>query len=332
MPAPRRRPPVNEAALREILAAQSGVVARRQIVRIGGASSDIRSRLLRREWVRLAPAVYLDHTGTPTWEQRCWAALLHLWPAALHRETALGWHGIRRDRSPRQPRVVHVLVQGPRQVRPMPGVSVERVKDATPWVLDGLAPPRTRVEYAALKVAADRDEAGAIALLSDVVQQGLTTATRLAATLDQLVRLPRRPLLREVLGDVEAGTRSVLEQRYLVRVERAHQLPVGQRQLRVVDRSGTAYRDVRYREQRVVVELDGAFGHRDSEDRWTDLDRDIAATVGGELTLRAGWAQVLAPCRLGGVVATVLGSRGWAGRPTHCGPACSLGTHGTRGS
>ena len=41
-------------------------------------------------------------------------------------------------------------------------------------------------EYAVLKAAADRDEAGAVALLSDAVHQGLTTADRLVATIAAL--------------------------------------------------------------------------------------------------------------------------------------------------
>jgi len=322
-----------EDRVRALLTAQAGVIASRQVVALGGTYGDVRSRLLRREWVRVAPAVYLAHTGRPTWEQRCWAAVLHLWPVALHRETALQAHGLRRDREPGgQDRPVHLLVAAPRQVRPLPGVRVERVRDAHRWVLAGLSPPRARVEYALLKAAASRDDADALALVADAVRQGLTTSGRVMETLDQLVRLPHRAFLREVLQDVGSGAHSVLERRYLVHVERAHGLPHGERQHRAAGPDGTVFRDVRYPGQRTLVELDGAFGHRDARDRWADLQRDLHAAISGAITLRAGWAQVLEPCRLAIVVAQVLQQRGWAGEPYPCGPGCPVLTTDDRPS
>ncbi|SFB34591.1 hypothetical protein SAMN05192575_10847 [Nocardioides alpinus] len=164
----------------------------------------------------------------------------------------------------------------------------------------------------------------AIALLSDAVHQGLTTPTRLLEVIARLPRLPRRAMLAEVLADVSAGTRSVLEQRYLRDVERAHGLPEGERQLRQGTASGTVWRDIRYAAQRALLELDGAFGHRDAVDRWADLQRDLDSALDDHLTLRAGWAQVLEPCRLAHVVATVLRRRGWTGQPPSCGAGCTV--------
>lgn len=184
---------------------------------------------------------------------------------------------------------------------------------------------------ALLKAAGHRGEADAIALLSDAVHQGLTTAARLLEVIGKLPRLPRRALLSEVLADVEAGTRSVLEQRYLRDVERAHGLPEGERQLRQDTVSGIVQRDIRYADQRTLVELDGAFGHRDAVDKWADLQRDLDAVVGDHLTLRPGWAQVLEPCRLAGLVSTVLRHRGWTGRPRACHEDCGVNDSGALG-
>jgi len=136
------------------------------------------------------------------------------------------------------------------------------------------------------------------------------------------VRLPGRRQLRPILADVAHGTRSVLEHRYLVDVERAHGLPTGERQLREDTLAGVVHRDVRYAEQDVLVELDGAFGHTDAQDRWQDLERDLTAVIAGSVTLRPGWLQVLQPCRLARIVALVLRARGWTGRPIPCGPDC----------
>ena len=312
-------------ALRRLLRQQSGVIARRQVRELGGTQVDIRPRLRRREWVAVHPGVYVDHTGTPTRRQREWAAVLLHWPAALHRESALAAHGLERDRTPTKgPDVVHVVVDAARTPAPTPGIVVERVRDAARWVEWNRRPPRVRLDFALLKVAAGRDEAGAVAVLADAVHQGLTTAARLASTLRDLTRLPGRGRLLALLDDVASGARSVLEQRYLRDVERAHGLPAGERQCREVTETGTVFRDVRYDDQRLLVELDGAFGHRDSEDRWGDLDRDLVAAEGNDLTLRAGWAQVLDPCRLAGIVGRILQRRGWDGSPTPCGPGCPL--------
>lgn len=315
---------LDDVGLARLLREQSGVVTRRQVLALGGRPHDVRRMLRRRELAEVHPGVYVDHTGTPTRRQRQWAAVLVLAPAWLHRESALEAAGFRRDRE-RQTSTVHVMVDASRTCSPPPGVVVERVRDGARWTLDNRRPPRVRAEFALLKSAADRDEAGAVALLSDACQQGHTTPQRLLDVLGELARLPGRAWLLEVLRDVAAGTRSVLERRYLRDVERAHGLPTGSRQCRVSADGTVVYRDVRYARHDTVVELDGRFGHTDSKDRWNDLERDLGAAVAGQVTLRPGWRQVLEPCRLASVVARVLRARGWTGTPRPCGPACSLG-------
>ncbi|MCP3422412.1 hypothetical protein [Nocardioides pinisoli] len=318
-------------ALRQLLRAQDGVVARNQLVSIGASRADVRRMLARRDLVEVHPRVYVTHTGRPSRRQLEWAAVLACAPAALHRESALDAHGMSRDRTPTsyQP-PIHLLVDRDRRITPPAGVVLERVAGHQRWV-QPRRPPRAAFEYAVLKAAADRDEAGAVALLSDAVHQGLTTADRLVATIAALPRLRQRALLTEVLADVAAGTRSVLERRYLRDVERAHGLPSGERQLRQHTGAGVVFRDVRYPEQRTLVELDGAFGHRDSVDRWADLQRDLDASVSDHVTLRPGWAQVLEPCRLAAIVGQVLQLRGWTGALRPCGPRCPVVDSGATG-
>lgn len=317
---------LDTAALNTLLREQDGVVSRRQLVDLGATRNDVRRLLSRGELVLIHPRVYVNHSGRPTRSQRQWAAVLACAPAALHRESALEAHGMTRDRpsQPREDPQIHLLVDRTRRLAPPSGVTIERVTDRTTWVQDNRRPPRAQFDYALLKAAGDRGEADAIALVSDAVRQGLTTPTRLLGVIAKLPRLPRRAMLAEVLADVAAGTRSVLEQRYLHDVERAHGLPEGERQLRQDTASGTVHRDIRYGAQRTLVELDGAFGHRDSADRWSDLRRDLDAAVDDHLTLRPGWAQVLEPCRLAGMVATVLRHRGWTDEPRTCGGECSV--------
>lgn len=316
---------LDAAVLHRLLRAQDGVVARRQLVSVGASRADVRRMLARRELVEVHPQVYVTHTGRPSRRQLEWAAVLACAPAALHRESALDAHGMTRDRAPtsnREP--IHLLIARERRISPPAGVVLERVADHAAWVQQHRRPPRAAFEFALLKAASARDEAGAIALLSDAVHQGLTTAERLVETIAALTRLRQRALLTEVLADVAAGTRSVLERRYLRDVERAHGLPPGERQLRQHTGSGVVFRDIRYPGQRTLIELDGAFGHRDSVDRWADLQRDLDASVSDHVTLRPGWAQVLEPCRLAWIVGQVLQLRGWRGVLRPCGPDCSV--------
>jgi hypothetical protein len=301
------------------------VVARRQILDLGGSAGDIRRMRRRRELTTVHDGVYVDHTGPLTRRQRQWAAVLACWPAALHRRSALEAHGMTRDRplhATDQP--VVVAVDASRTPGPRRGVRVERVADLDRWVLDRRSPPVTTVEFALLKEASSRTETHAIAVLADGCRQGLTTAGRLVETLEQLPRLKNRRHLLAVLEDVASGAHSLLEQRYLSWIERAHGLPTGERQVRVVGPERICYRDVRYQHQATLVELDGRFGHRDAEDRWADLDRDVSAAVDGEITIRLGWLQVTQPCRVAGALGVILQTRGWTGAPWPCGPECLI--------
>jgi hypothetical protein len=303
------------------LAHQCGVISRRQVLAAGADEVLIARKLRRREWARVHPGVYVDHTGPLTWQQRAWAAVLYAHPAALAGRSALRAHGVRgHDRDE-----IHVVVPHARKVRRRPGIRIERLTDFDSAVQSNLSPPRVRVEHALVRVAssAPSDDA-AVGVLADACQSRRTTAARLSDELRETPSLPRRRLLLGIVDDVASGAFSVLERRFLQRVERAHGLPRGRRQR--PDRSGQrgAQRDVEYAEQALLLELDGRLGHEWPLDRWDDLDRDLAAATTGRLTLRAGWGQVLQPCRLARVLAVVLAARGWSGRPRPCGPSCLL--------
>ncbi len=118
------------------------------------------------------------------------------------------------------------------------------------------------------------------------------------AELDRLRQLLRRGLLAQVLRDAVGGVESFLELTYLRKVERAHGLPTGARQVRVSDDHGTVYRDVEY--------------------------EDYGLAVASKPTLRFGYQLVGDPCTAAAQVATVLRALGWPDLPTPCGPTCSL--------
>jgi hypothetical protein len=308
--------------LARLLDEQDGVVARRQVLALGGTDNDIERLVRRRDLAPLHAGTYVDHTGPPTWRQRARAAVLHHQPAALSGGSALRWAGV--------PGVgdgpVELVVPRARTVVPAPGVAVRRIAAYPTWVLDGLAPPRVVIEHAVLDLASRAPgEDAAVARLGDACQTRRTTPARLLAAVDALPRLPRRRFLLLVLDDVATGAYSALERRYLARVERAHGLPTGRRQRRVRSGRTTAYRDVDYLGLATVVELDGRLGHEATTDRWADLDRDLATAVAGSLTVRIGWQQVLDPCRLALHLGALLRARGWDGTARPCGPDCVVG-------
>jgi len=304
----------------ELCRAQTGVVSRAQLLACGAGGVQVRSWLRHRLLVRIHPGVYVDHTGRPTPDQLAWAAVLWASPAALFGPSALLAAGLGRGGTVGAP--VTVLVAAERKLTPPPGVRLRRTRcldDSVEW---HRRPPRQRLEEAALDVASSaRDEHAAIAVLADAVSSRRTTPARLREALGRRTRLPRRAFLCAVLDDVASGACSVLERAYLRRVERAHGLPTGDRQVRSSAR-GTVYRDVEYRAFGVVVELDGRLDHEHAGDRERDLTRDVVAAAQGLLTLRLWWGQVVGDeCRTADAIAEVLRARGWTGTPRRC-PRC----------
>ena len=142
-----------------------------------------------------------------------------------------------------------------------------------------------------------------------------------------MTRLSQREMLVAVLADVAEGTCSVLEHAYLARVERAHGLPPGLRQVPAVGADGRRMlRDVvhggsrpRWRQ---VVELDGRLYHDSATARDRDLERDLDTALEGADTVRLGYGQVLGrPCSTAAKLGRLFQLRGWGGEPNAC-PAC----------
>jgi hypothetical protein len=224
------------------------------------------------------------------------------------------------------PDIVHVAAGRHRRVESRPGIRPVRLLRFEQDVLGNLSPPRVRLEQVVLGLAASSpDESGAVAVISASVQSRRTTPERLLAALTLRPRLRHRSLLRRILADVASGTYSVLEREYLLRVERPHGLPAGERQRRVVAGRTNAYRDVDYLGLATIVELDGRLGHELALDRWDDLERDVDALAAGSMTARLGWAQVLEACRAASAVSRIFVARGWEGQVTPCSPGCPIG-------
>lgn len=302
----------------EVAERQDGVISRRQLLACGLADHDVRRLVRRRDLTPLRRGVHVVHTGEPTWRQRAWAAVLHAHPAALWGPSALA---VEYARPLPPPGPLHVAVDELRRVDPVEGVVLHRVSRLAERARLRASPPRMKVEHAVLDTAGSaRGELDRVAVVTDALQARLVTVGRLQAALEDRPRMRHRGVLRHLLQDLEAGTDSVLEHGYLVRVERAHGLPCGQRQSRIVGQ--VERRDVLYDEGRVVVELDGRAFHSLAKERYADLERDVTAALAGFHSVRLGWGQVFhTPCRTAAHLVELLRLRGWTGMPRRC-PAC----------
>jgi hypothetical protein len=300
--------------LRDLRDLQTGVLSRRQLLEAGASDQDVRRWVRRRELTRVHEGVYVDHTGPLTWDNRCWVAVLLYWPAALSHDSAVHQAGD----------VIHVALGDDRNVKRRPGIKVHllsRLHERAQW---NLAPPRLRLEDAVLLMCARSSRVDALSLASDVCTRRRTTPSRLLTELDRHQNLRHRSWLRSVLQETAAGVRSALESSYLRKVERAHGLPPGTRQLRERTARGVVYRDIVYEPFGLVVELDGRVGHELSRDRWADMDRDLDAASSGLTTIRLGWRHAEDfPCRTARRLAVVLARQGWPGAIHSCGTGCA---------
>lgn len=292
-------------------------MARRQLVALGMDQGDLDRMLRRRELRRLHRGVYLDHTGPPTWDQRAWAAVLLHHPSALTHLSALP--------DPPPDGAIHVAIDVDHSVRAAPGVVAHRTARWRERLAPHSSRPRLSLPEATVEAAAlVADPWEAYTLFCRVCQTRLTTPEAVAGALRGRRGVPRSALLLDLLDDLGRGACSVLEREYLLRVERAHGLPRGDRQDRERTTAGTVYRDVRYAAWGVLVELDGRAFHQGARQRGRDMDRDLeAVATSDDLTLRLGWQQVLRDhCLTARRVVAVLRRRGWEGALTPC-PSCS---------
>lgn len=295
---------------------QDGVVTRQQLHALGVRPHDLQRMLRRRDLTRVHDGVFVDHTGPPTRPQREWIAVLTT-GGALTR-----WSAMPRPRAG----AVHVAIDAHRTVRAPAGVVLHRTANLASRLQPRSAPLRVRLEHAALDLADDaRDDGEAFMILADALHGRTTTVQALRAAVSARARLHRRAVLLGALEDLALGACSVLEQAYLHRVERAHGIPQGRRQVREVVRGVVVRRDVEYHPFRAVVELDGRTHHDSPRARDRDMRRDLALSVERDVrSVRLGHAQVLGDaCSVAADVATLLRRGGWGGKAHGCG-RCAL--------
>jgi hypothetical protein len=319
--------------IREVAEWQEWIVSRPQLLRAGVSSRTINYRLAGRTWQQLYWGVYALFTGTPTRTQLLWAAYLRAGPgAALSYWTAAELHQLTRGTL----EAIQVTIPATRRVDTRNGIILaaqpagpslimhrsQRIEQATQ---PSREPARTTIEETVLdlvQMARNLDEV--VKWITRGVNSRRATEDTLRAALAARKKVRWRPELDEILAAAGAGVHSPLEYRYYRDVERAHGLPPGRRQVRVVIDGKSAYRDVYYERYQVAVELDGVQAHPE-ETRPQDRHRDVVTSAEGIETCRYGWPEVAGhPCETAIWQARVLQQHGWTGHPAPCTPRCPV--------
>ncbi|MFI7588752.1 hypothetical protein ACIB24_16910 [Spongisporangium articulatum] len=303
--------------LSELISLQEGLISRSQLLATGLSVAQARQNARTGRWTIVSPGVYSTFTGPLSDRMRVWAALLAVGaPVAASHRTALWLDGLLES----PPDAVRLAVPARRTVTALPGAKVMRRRDFERLIRRAANPPRLRLEVSVLDAADEVTSADAVLRLVFAATHGrFTTVERLRSELASRPRHRWRRLLEEVMCDVEVGVASTLELRYARDVERPHGLPRGERNR--TERSGATsrYRDVRYKEWHVLVELDGRGAHPDDL-RFRDWRRDNLSTLADDDTLRYGWHDVTTvPCEVAHQVVTLLRRNGWPGSFRTCG-------------
>jgi hypothetical protein len=325
-PPGRSRPPdCEELSGLELLTSQGAAVARRQSAQAGIAAYTMSAKVRYGRWQRLQRGVYATFSGEPSRETILWAALLRAGPdAALSHQTAAERHRLIDEPSA----LITITVPAarhPAQAK-IPGVVIHRSDAVLRTRHPAMLPPCTRVEDTVLdliQIADTFDDA--YAWICRAIGRRRTTADRIGAAMQARKKMRWREELVVALRDADDGALSVLEYRYVHRVERPHGLPAARRQARIRQRTGHRYLDNLYERYCLCVELDGTSAHP-ADEQWSDKRRDNANAVLGIVTLRFGFADLVnRRCETAAIVAALLRRNGWDGTPHPCSrPGCSL--------
>jgi hypothetical protein len=223
---------LNQDRERRLAQAQCHVATHSQLLALGVPKSTIVHRCSPHgPWQGPLPRVVVLHNGPLSVAQRYWSALLYAKgrgganaPALITGTAALALYRLRAAPAPEDVRVFDVLVPHDCRVRPRPTVRPLRTRRLPrPRRMDHRLPvaPLLRAVVDAVRQEGGEQEAGA---LYEVVQARGVTPEALAAEL-RAERLARRPEVREVLDDLDAGVRSPAEARARRLVEGADDVP-----------------------------------------------------------------------------------------------------------
>ncbi len=190
----------------ELLALQSGVIARLQAIAVRLDPNTIIALLRNGEWQRLGWGVYAAYPGEPSRESVLWAAVLRAGPRAiLSLWTAAELDGLVPGPSP----LIHVTVPRMQHTAPVQGVVIHRSARIEQARHPVLTPPRTMIEETVLDLAqAGGTFDAAFHWVSRACQREFTTPVLLRRRMDMRKKLRWRAQIADALGDLANGGQS----------------------------------------------------------------------------------------------------------------------------
>jgi very-short-patch-repair endonuclease len=277
-----------DGAARSIASEQKGLITYEQLRSLGLTPSAIGRAVSRGRLVPRHRAVYtLGHVALPPFADEL-AAVLACGDAALlsHGSAAALWGLIARPVDEHQ----HVIVVGGDAGRRRPGICVHRVRHLEPIDITRhdqipvTSPARTLLDLATVLPPLDLQQA-----VDEAIARNLVTQETLREVLERYPRRRGATVLARRADDIGVTvTRSEAERRFLSLVRKAG-LPKPIVNVRV----GKHLVDFLWREQRVVVEIDGFAFHGK---RWSferDRRRDAELQASGYVVLRFTWRALI---------------------------------------
>lgn len=295
-----------------LLFRQDGVISTRQARRFLSAKA-IRHRLASGRWRPAHRGIYLTETGPVTVHQRRWIAALaagHGRIAPLAGLSALAVLGLRGH--PDRP--IRVLVRAERaDSDPPPGVRVHRTRHLPPEDVHRAGQPPCTMPGRSVVDAAQwaRTDDEAVIIIAAAVQQRLVGAVDIDAVLSRPWRIRRRAVIEAAAADATGGAHSGYEIDF-ARLRRRAGLPEPSRQSVRFDSTGRRrYRDVRFDEWGVHVEIDGG-QHMEIRSWYADMRQQNELAIAGERLLRfPGFALRSRPDEVITQVRAALVAAGW---------------------
>ncbi|RAY15532.1 hypothetical protein DPM19_06945 [Actinomadura craniellae] len=270
--------------------------------------------------------MYATFSGPPGREAMRWAAVLACGQGAVlsHWTAAEIWGLPDAARQAEADEPIHVTIPSGRYIIAPAGVALHYSSRLGSSRHPAKSPPCTRVEDTVVDLTQSTPGIdAAISVITGAVRQRLTTYEKLLESFTARKKLRWREELTMACALAGQGVHSLLEHRFLTRVERPHGLPPMQRQARWEHSGRSVFVDALNQDHRLRVELDGRAGHTD-QGAFRDMWRDNAAALAGDTTLRFGWDDVTSrPCETAALLAKIYIDRGHHQQLTTCGPACT---------
>jgi very-short-patch-repair endonuclease len=275
-----------ELTIAELAARQRGLVTRKQLLEIGLTPEAIDHWLRSARLHRLYRGVYaLGHAGVTEGARELGAVLACGTGAVIsHRSAAWLWRLL-----PAAKGDVEVTVAG-RDCRSRPGILVHRVRDLERRdvrKLGGIpitSPARTIFDVAAVVRRRELEQA-----LAEAYARRLARRSDFVSLLARRSSLPGTRALRALLDDgTPALTRSQAEERLLALIRRA-ELPAPEINVRI----GRDEVDFMWRDQRLIVEVDGFRFHSSRSAFEHDRRRDAELSSQGFRVIRITWRQIV---------------------------------------